>query len=122
MGEALSEAAQSLQASIAEAHLDVDTGIGRAGVQISEALARRLPRWTRLPNLRITGLATHFASADEDPADARAQHGSFPGFLHSLGARADTLLDPCLQFACRAELAARRPTWADSPRPAAVRH
>ena len=90
MGQALSQAAQA-QGVVAEVHLDVDTGIGRAGVQTSEALAV-LAEFERLPNVSLTGLATHFASADEDPDDARAQHKLFAEFLTCLGQRADSLL------------------------------
>ncbi len=90
MGQALSAAACDLGLT-AEAHLDVDTGIGRAGVPPSEAAAI-LAALNRLPNLIITGLATHFASADEDPVDAQAQHELFAGFLTQLGERADCLL------------------------------
>jgi len=90
MGEALSKAAQGL-GILAEAHLDVDTGIGRAGVQIVEA-ADVLAALDRLPHLSITGLATHFASADEDLVDVHLQWASFADFLTSLGKRADTLL------------------------------
>ena len=88
--QALSEAALKL-GTVADVHLDVDTGIGRAGVQVADALAF-LSLLDRLPGLRVTGLATHFASADEDPADAQAQHDLFAAFLRALGPRADGLL------------------------------
>jgi len=87
---ALSEAVVKLGV-IADVHLDVDTGIGRAGVQIADAYSF-LALLDGLPGLRVTGVATHFASADEDSADAQAQHDLFARFLHTLGARADTLL------------------------------
>jgi len=90
MGEALANSAKALGGS-AEAHLDIDTGIGRAGVQPAEALDI-LDTLDRLPNLTVTGLATHFASADEDPDDARAQHALFSSILQSLGRRAEGLL------------------------------
>ena len=90
MGVALSNAAQRLGIS-AEAHLDIDTGIGRAGAQASAALAL-LEALDHLSHLSVTGLATHFASADEDPEDARAQHTRFTDFLTTLGSRADGLL------------------------------
>ena len=89
-GRALSEAAVKLGV-VADVHLDVDTGIGRAGVPPADAPAF-LAQTDRLPGLRVTGVATHFASADEDPADAQAQHDLFASFLRSLGPRADALL------------------------------
>ena len=87
---ALSEAASKL-GTVAEAHLDVDTGIGRAGVPVADAPAF-LTLLDRLPGLRVTGVATHFASADEDPPDALTQHELFAAFLRTLGPRADALL------------------------------
>ena len=90
LAEALSEAAL-LSGRILDVHLDLDTGIGRAGVLLPDAFAT-LQALDKLPGLRVTGLATHFASADEDPADAHAQHTLFQEFLAALGPRADTLL------------------------------
>lgn len=87
---ALSEFASGLGVA-ADVHLDVDTGIGRAGVPVADAPAF-LSLLDRLPGLRVTGLSTHFASADEDPADAQAQHTLFAAFLRAMGPRADGLL------------------------------
>ncbi len=87
---ALSEAAGALGVT-ADVHLDLDTGIGRAGVQVADAPAF-LDLLDRLPGLSVTGITTHFASADEDPADAQAQHTLFAMFVRSLGPRADDLL------------------------------
>ena len=88
--QALSQAALGL-GIVTDVHLDVDTGIGRAGVQVADALAS-LDLLRRLPGLHVTGIATHFASADEDPADALAQHELFGSSLRALGPRAETLL------------------------------
>jgi len=90
MGRALSDAAQA-QNTVASAHLDIDTGIGRAGVQPADAHAL-LTALDALPHLQITGLATHFADADDNPADAHFQHTLFLDFLQTLGPRAGTLL------------------------------
>lgn len=90
MGRALSEAGRA-QGQTAEAHLEVDTGIGRAGVQADDAPAL-LRLLDTLPNLRVTGLATHFACADEDVTDAQAQYVRFTALLRSLGDRARSLL------------------------------
>lgn len=90
VGKALSNAAQIL-GGIAEAHLEVDTGIGRAGVQTAYAPAL-LRALDALPHLRITGLATHFASADEDIRDAEAQYARFASLVDTLGDRAQSLL------------------------------
>ena len=90
MGQALSEAARS-QNITATAHLDLDTGIGRSGAQISNAHVL-LSTLDALPHLQITGLATHFADADDNPADARSQHTLFLDFLQTLGPRTPSLL------------------------------
>jgi len=87
---ALSEAS-SRRGLVTDVHLDVDTGIGRAGVPVSEA-SSFLRTLDRLPGLRVTGLATHFASADEDILDAETQHALFAQFLHTLGPRTESLL------------------------------
>lgn len=49
----------------ARVHLKLDTGMGRVGVFPDEA-PELLKRLDRLPNLRVAGLMTHFATADED--------------------------------------------------------
>jgi alanine racemase len=72
-----------------EAHLEVDTGIGRAGVRPGQAIEI----WQRATaaGLRLTGLMTHFADADgPDPALTRSQRAAFTSVreaLHRAGAR-----------------------------------
>jgi alanine racemase len=62
---ALSQTAQRLRAG-AQVHLEVDTGMGRSGVLPEQAA--QLANWiARMPAILITGLSTHFPSADEDP-------------------------------------------------------
>ncbi len=90
LGNALSDAAVS-QGRTAQAHLDADTGIGRAGVAPDD-VPSLLQALDALPGLRVTGMATHFASADEDTCDAHAQYGLFADLVTSLGRRAETLL------------------------------
>ncbi len=90
MGRALAEAARA-QGTVGEMHLEADTGIGRAGAAL-EDVPRLMRALDDLPGLRVTGLVTHFASADEDPADAQAQHALFASLLAELGPRAETLL------------------------------
>ncbi|HTY12869.1 MAG TPA: alanine racemase [Candidatus Omnitrophota bacterium] len=48
----------------AKVHIKVDTGMGRVGVQPSEAVAL-VAKVQSLPNLEIEGVFTHFAKAEE---------------------------------------------------------
>ncbi len=90
LAEALSQAGQS-QNILAEAHLDIDTGIGRAGVLATDAPGL-LSAIQALPGLRITGIATHFAEADEDAEDAHRQNALFRQTLCRLGGSTQQLL------------------------------
>ena len=58
------DAAAGAEGQLAEAHLKIDTGMGRLGVPVAEAASfyRSLGEF-RL--LRVTGIYTHFACADE---------------------------------------------------------
>jgi alanine racemase len=56
----------------AEFHFKIDTGMGRLGSWHEEARAE-LARIGRLPHLRVTGLCTHFAAADDNAGLTRAQ-------------------------------------------------
>lgn len=49
---------------IANVHLKIDTGMGRLGVRFDE-VGEFAPRLKRFENLRIDGLMTHFAAADD---------------------------------------------------------
>ena len=89
MGRALSAAALQ-QKRAARVHLDIDTGIGRSGVGVNDAPAL-LSFLDALPHMEVTGIATHFASADEDEADAQAQWAVFAVLLESMGPRVRAL-------------------------------
>jgi alanine racemase len=79
----LSEAAIK-QGKIANIHLEVDTGIGRAGV-LPDQLLPTLTYWRTLPGIKVTGISTHFTEADStDSADSLAQHELFESLLASL--------------------------------------
>lgn len=67
--------ARALQ-TVAEAHLILDTGMGRIGVWEEEAVAIGKQIAT-VPGLRITGVASHLPSADEDAAYTEEQFGRF---------------------------------------------
>ena len=74
--EALIQAARALDLNTPPAiHLEIDTGIGRAGVLPEEALSF----WQSLvaDGLRVTGLMTHFSDADGDVERTQAQKRLF---------------------------------------------
>lgn len=83
--EALTEAAVGAPLP-ARCFLKIDTGMGRSGCLLDEARAL----WDQAQSqdsVRITGLATHFSSADEpDPAPSEAQAARFDDFVGSLDA------------------------------------
>jgi len=81
--QALSAAARR-QGKTVRIHVDIDTGMGRSGFAPADVPAA-LDAIAALPGLAVTGLVTHFARADEDPADAHAQHALFLGVLERLG-------------------------------------
>jgi alanine racemase len=74
-------------------HLKVDTGMHRLGVEPSEArsLARRIGD---APNLRLEGLCTHFAAADDPALDhkTRAQIACFDEVIAAVRAEGFTNL------------------------------
>jgi len=65
-------------------HLKIDTGMGRLGVWHEEApaLVRLI---TASGNLRLSGVFTHFASPDDDPAFTEEQRRRFLGALAASG-------------------------------------
>jgi alanine racemase len=71
----------------AEVHFKVDTGLTRLGAPLEEA-ADRLARIRALPNLLVTGLFTHYATADSpDDSFAREQLARFEAFVRGAGER-----------------------------------
>ena len=68
MARQLSEAA-SRAGMILPVHLAVDTGMGRIGFQVCEADADEAAEIAKLSNLKVEGLFTHFARADERDKD-----------------------------------------------------
>lgn len=81
---ALSDAAGSLGRTAA-VHVKVDTGMGRLGLA-PEEVGPLLRALSELPHLRVEGLYTHFASADEDEAFTLAQLRRFERLLGELAA------------------------------------
>lgn len=92
MAEQLSEEAVRQGRTVC-AHIKVDTGMSRIGFKDDEKSADEIKAIAELPGIRIEGLFTHFACADErDKASAREQFRRFLRFsklLEERGVRAD---------------------------------
>lgn len=87
MARQLSEAAGKAGV-IAPVHIAVDTGMGRIGLQPDEESADTVAAIAALENLRIEGLFTHFARADEaDKESAMLQFRRYMRFCDLLKER-----------------------------------
>lgn len=95
MFEALNQAATDAGV-IVDAHIKVDTGMGRLGVRFDQ-LSDFVERVDQFPNVRIDGLMTHLAAADDDSCNPLTldqihrfdeavgvfrEHGYRPTYLH----------------------------------------
>ena len=77
MADAISETAVRL-GKTAHFHIKIDTGMGRIGFPVCEESADIIERISRLPNVRLEGMFTHFAKADEtDKSYTMTQHDRF---------------------------------------------
>ena len=101
MMEALDRAARAAGGFV-DVHLKIDTGMGRLGFRFDE-LSEALTQLKRFENLRVDGLMTHFAAADDpsceslteeqigrfaSAAAAFRQAGYQPTFVHSANSAA----------------------------------
>ena len=95
MIEALNQAAANAGV-VADAHVKVDTGMGRLGIRFDQ-LSEFLPGLEKFRNVRIDGVMTHLAAADdaacqpltrdqiqrfEDAVTIFRDHGYRPTYLH----------------------------------------
>ncbi|GAA5347045.1 alanine racemase [Planifilum fimeticola] len=88
-----------------DVHVKVDTGMGRLGL-LEEEMSAFLRHLARFPHLRIGGLFTHFACADEsDKGYTRFQYRRLLGFVDRLReAGADAPLIHCSNSAAAIDL------------------
>lgn len=76
----------------ASIHIALDTGMSRIGYPVTAAAAEETARISRLPGIRIEGLFTHFARADEkDKAATDRQMELFTTFVSMLSERGVTI-------------------------------
>ena len=72
----------------AKVHVKVNSGMNRIGVLPTEESADNVAKWMSLPNIEVTGIFTHLATADEtDKINTRMQMGRLDAFLDMLRAR-----------------------------------
>ncbi len=80
----LSETAKAL-GKIAKIHIKIDTGMGRIGFQPTDEAVESIIEISKLPNISIDGIFTHFACADEkDKTSFNEQKARFTDFLNKL--------------------------------------
>ncbi|MCL2855776.1 MAG: alanine racemase [Defluviitaleaceae bacterium] len=70
-------------------HIKVDTGMNRIGFQVNddnaaEAACREILRISKLPNIYIEGIFSHFASSDTDPGFTDVQFRRFNNLVRRL--------------------------------------
>lgn len=84
MAKCLSDTAVSLGKQ-AKIHIKVDTGMTRIGFKDTDESIQTIKEISKLPNITIDGIYTHFASADEeDKTSARKQLSRFLTFADKL--------------------------------------
>lgn len=82
--KALSNEAQKLGIT-AKIHIGLDTGMGRIGFLPNEESVSEVYAISKLPNIEIVGLFSHFSSADEEDKDyTYEQLDKFNNFYHKL--------------------------------------
>lgn len=69
-----------------EAHLALDTGMGRGGFAPRQ-LGEALEKLSRSPGIKLTGIGSHLPVADEDPAFTRKQFELFDSMVESIPGR-----------------------------------
>lgn len=73
----LSDAATALGKK-AVIHIKIDTGMGRIGYRVNEESADEIVKISKLPNIDVNGMFTHFSTADEaDKAYTLEQYNKF---------------------------------------------
>ena len=81
--------------TVVEAHIEVDTGMGRSGF-LPEELDKIISVYRNIPNVALTGIYTHFAKAFSSEKATRAQAEAFENVVDRLHAAG---IDPGLVHA-----------------------
>ncbi len=87
MAQAISDVAVSL-GKTAKIHIKVDTGMSRIGLNTSEKSAEIVEKISKLPNVEIEGIFTHFVASDSgEKTLAHKQLKEFESFVNVLKGR-----------------------------------
>ena len=78
IAQKLSQAAVIL-VKTAVVHIKIDTGMGRIGYRVNEDSANEIVEISKLPNIEVNGMFTHFSTADE--ADKTYTCSQFDKFI-----------------------------------------
>jgi alanine racemase len=115
---ALNRAAQDA-GTVVDVHLKIDTGMGRLGIR-SDQLSHFVSGLKEFQNVRIDGLMTHFAAAD-DAACEPLTNGQIQRFDAAAAMLADQGYRPTyLHLANSAAIYGRRESWGNMVRPGGV--
>lgn len=118
MVEALDRAARERNV-VADVHVKIDTGMGRLGVRFDE-LTEFLATLRRFPNLRIDGVMTHFAAADE-PSCGPLTHDQIQRFEKAVDAFREHGFNPTYQHLANSAAIFGQPgAWGNMVRPGGV--
>lgn len=86
MAKTISDEASILGKTV-NIHLKVDTGMGRIGFLSSPKSIEEIIMISKLPNINLEGIFTHFSTADESDTNfTKSQWSIFEGFLKELSA------------------------------------
>lgn len=109
----------------AHAHLKIDTGMNRIGLQGDDQLERMMRALGDCPNVKLEGIYTHFAAAYEDPEFTREQNARFQKAVSRVRAEGHR---PIAHAAASEAMLSDETLWHDMVRPgvalygASVRH
>lgn len=104
---------------IADVHLKIDTGMGRLGVRFDE-VAEFVPQLKTFKNIRVDGLMTHFAAADE-PSCETLTHDQIDRFQNAVTAFRQLDFRPTfVHLANSAGIFAEPESWGNMVRPGGV--
>lgn len=104
---------------VADVHLKIDTGMGRLGIRFDE-VGEFLPSLKRFENVRVDGLMTHFAAAD-DPTCENLTEGQIARFEQVVKLFRKSGYDPkYLHIANSAGIYSHPEGWGNMIRPGGV--